>query len=210
MTRTVSFATKLLRPATLALALFGLLAACEEGAVVPAATPAAPTTNTSAPDQLHSVQSTTGGPVDGSRLAQALSICLDNIPDVGAARQQMLIAGFKFETTIEGQDLYSAANRSVFALLSVGDNFPRCAVGRDGLRDQAAIAFAESALLQAYGPAFAPADPAGFARPMIAAWIASPPGGILAVGVTPVIDLAPLLLGSFIVVTTNVEETGEK
>jgi hypothetical protein len=197
---------KTIRPLFAALAVTALLAACDQAAapVAPAAPESPALANT---DTMHAAQSN-GGPIDSSRLAQALSICLDNIPDVGTARQQMILAGFRRETTIDGQDLYSAADRSVFALLSIGDLTPRCAVGRDGLRGDAVIAFAESALRQAYGPAFVPADPAGFSRPVLAGWVANPPSGILAIGISPVIDLAPFFLGSFIMVTTNVVDTG--
>ena len=210
MTLAHRLVTKTLRPLVAGLAAMALLAACDE-----AATPLTPAT--SAPpespalanaDALHTAQ-TAGGPVDQSRLAKALSICLDNIPNVGVARQQMILAGFRHETTVEGQDLYSAADRSVFALVSVGRDTPRCAVGRDGLRDRAAVAFAESALRQAYGPAFVPADPADFSRPVVAGWVANLPSGYLAIGVTPAINLPPFFLGSFIMVTTNVVDTGE-
>jgi hypothetical protein len=210
MTLTHHTGTKILRPLIAGFTAIALLSACDEAAVTPvpsvATSPEAVTP--AAVDALHEAQ-TVGGPVDSSRLAQALSICLDNIPDVGTARQQMIVAGFRRETTIDGQDLYSAADRSVFALLSIGNVAPRCAVGRDGLRDQAAIAFAESALRQAYGPAFVPADPADFSRPVIAGWVANPPSGVLAIGVTRAIDLAPFFLGSFIMVTTNVEVSDE-
>ena len=199
--------TKAMRPLFAGLAAIALLTACDEAAMTavpaPVESPALATA-----DALHTAQ-TAGGPVDQSRLAKALSICLDNIPDVGAARQQMILAGFRQETTVDGQDLYSAADRSVFALVSIGSVTPRCAVGRDGLRDQAAVAFAESALRQAYGPAFVPADPADFSRPVIAGWVANLPSGYLAIGVTPAINLPPFFLGSFIMVTTNVVDTGE-
>ncbi len=207
MTLAHRLVTQTLRPLFAGLAAIALLAACDEAAMTavpaPVESPALATA-----DALHTAQ-TAGGPVDQSRLAKALSICLDNIPDVGAARQQMILAGFRQETTVDGQDLYSAADRSVFALVSIGSITPRCAVGRDGLRDQAAVAFAESALRQAYGPAFVPADPADFSRPVIAGWVANLPSGYLAIGVTPAINLPPFFLGSFIMVTTNVVDTGE-
>ena len=207
MTLAHRLVTKTLRPLFAGLAAIALLAACDEAAMTavpaPVESPALATA-----DALHTAQ-TAGGPVDQSRLAKALSTCLDNIPDVGAARQQMILAGFRQETTVDGQDLYSAADRSVFALVSIGSVTPRCAVGRDGLRDQAAVAFAESALRQAYGPAFVPADPADFSRPVIAGWVANLPSGYLAIGVTPAINLPPFFLGSFIMVTTNVVDTGE-
>ncbi len=207
MTLAHRLVTQTLRPLFAGLAAIALLAACDEAAMTavpaPVESPALATA-----DALHTAQ-TAGGPVDQSRLAKALSICLDNIPDVGAARQQMILAGFRRETTVDGQDLYSAADRSVFALVSIGSITPRCAVGRDGLRDQAAVAFAESALRQAYGPAFVPADPADFSRPVIAGWVANLPSGYLAIGVTPAINLPPFFLGSFIMVTTNVVDTGE-
>jgi hypothetical protein len=195
---------------TVGLACFALLAGCEEGASPAAATAPASNGPVTPTDALHNAQTTTGGPVDSSKLGQALSICLDNIPDMGAARQQMILAGFQREGSIEGQDLYSAADRSVFALLSVGSDIPRCAVGRDSLRDQGAVTFAENALRQAYGPTFFPADPADFSPPVIAGWIATPASGTLAIGVTPVLDLPPFFLGSFILVTTNVTDTGDK
>ena len=122
----------------------------------------------------------------------------------------MIVNGFRRETTVNGQDLYSAVGRSVFALISIGSDTPRCAVGRDGLRGQAAVDFAEAALRQAYGPAFVPVDPADFSRPMVAGWVATLPTGYLAIGITPVIDLAPYFLGSFIMVTTDVTDSGEK
>jgi hypothetical protein len=203
--------TRTMRPLFAGLAAIALLSACDEAATPPtpasSTSPASPVTSPAT--ALHAAQ-TAGGPVDQSRLAKALSICLDNIPDVGAARQQMTLAGFRHETTIDGQDLYSAADRSVFALVSIGSDTPRCAVGRDALRDQAAVAFAEAALRQAYGPAFVPADPADFSRPVIAGWVANLPSGYLAIGVTPAVDLPPFFLGSFIMVTTNVTDSGEK
>lgn len=211
MTRAHRLVTRTIRPLFAGLVAIALLAGCDEAATssVPSASSLTESPALGVAAGLHAAQ-TTGGPVDQSRLARALSICLDNIPDVGAARQQMILAGFRHETIIDGQDLYSAADRSVFALVSIGDVTPRCAVGRDGLRGQAAMAFAEAALRQAYGPAFVPADPADYSRPVIAGWVVNLPSGYLGVGVTPTLDLPPFFLGSFILVTTNVTELGEK
>lgn len=161
-------------------------------------------------DALHASQQTTGGAVDSSKLALALSICLDNVPNMGPARQQMILAGFKYETNISGQDLYSAADRSVFALISVGTDQPRCAVGRDGLRGDPAVDYAERALRQAYGPAIIPIDAADFDEPVLAGWVVERPAGVLGIGVTAAIDLPPFFLGSFIFVTTDVQIVAEK
>lgn len=195
-----------------ALALATLLIGCDASvALDPASeTPVSTAVNTEAVDTLHSTQQTTGGAVDGSKLAQALSICLDNVPNMGPARQQMILAGFKYEANVSGQDLYSAADRSVFALISVGTDRPRCAVGRDGLRGEPAVAYAERALRQAYGPAIIPIPVTDFDEPVLAGWVVERPTGILGIGVSPAIDLPPFFLGSFVVVTTEVEIVDEK
>ena len=195
------------------LAIAALLSGCDDAAtpiVAPDTSVSNPAADPSAVDTLHSTQQTTGGAVDGSRMAQALSICLDNVPNMGPARQAMQLAGFKYEANIQGQDLYSAADRSVFALISVGTDRPRCAVGRDGLRGEPAVAFAERALRQAYGPAIIPIPAEAFDEPVLAGWVVERPTGILGIGVTPAISLPPYFLGSFVVVTTDVETTGEK
>lgn len=195
------------------LAIAALLSGCDDAAtpiVAPDTSVSNPASDPSAVDTLHSTQQTTGGAVDGSRTAQALSICLDNVPNMGPARQAMQLAGFKYEANIQGQDLYSAADRSVFALISVGTDRPRCAVGRDGLRGEPAVAFAERALRQAYGPAIIPIPAEAFDEPVLAGWVVERPTGILGIGVTPAIGLPPFFLGSFVVVTTDVETTGEK
>lgn len=195
-----------------ALALATLLIGCDASvAPDPASeTPVSTAVNTEAVDTLHTTQQTTGGAVDGSKLAQALSICLDNVPNMGPARQQMILAGFKYEANVSGQDLYSAADRSVFALISVGTDRPRCAVGRDGLRGDPAVAYAERALRQAYGPAIIPIPVTDFDEPVLAGWVVERPTGILGIGVSPAIDLPPFFLGSFVVVTTDVEIVDEK
>ena len=202
----------LTRPCAI-LAIAAVLSGCDDSAtpiVTPDTSVSTPATDPSAVDTLHSTQQTTGGAVDGSRMAQALSICLDNVPNMGPARQAMQLAGFKYEANIQGQDLYSAADRSVFALISVGTDRPRCAVGRDGLRGEPAVAFAERALRQAYGPAIIPIPAEAFDEPVLAGWVVERPTGILGIGVTPAIGLPPFFLGSFVVVTTDVETTGEK
>ncbi len=194
------------------LALSTLLIGCQQTAAPVAAldTPVGNGVISTAAAALHASQQTTGGAVDGSRLAKALSVCLDNVPNMGQARQQMILAGFRLETNINGQDLYSAADRSVFALISVGTDRPRCAIGRDGLRGEAAIAFAERALRQAYGPAIVPVSPGDFDEPVLAGWLTEQPAGYLGIAVTPAVDLPPFFLGSFIVVTTQVELTDQK
>ena len=202
----------LTRPCAI-LAIAAVLSGCDDSAtpiVAPDTSVSTPAADPSAVDTLHSTQQTTGGAVDGSRMAQALSICLDNVPNMGPARQAMQLAGFKYEANIQGQDLYSAADRSVFALISVGTDRPRCAVGRDGLRGEPAVAFAERALRQAYGPAIIPIPAEAFDEPVLAGWVVERPTGILGIGVTPAIGLPPFFLGSFVVVTTDVETTGEK
>ena len=184
--------TTLTRPGAF-LTIAALMTGCDQTAALVAASEAASTviSAASAVDTLHSTQQTTGGAVDGSRMAQALSICLDNVPNMGPARQAMQLAGFKYEANIQGQDLYSAADRSVFALISVGTDRPRCAVGRDGLRGEPAVAFAERALRQAYGPAIIPIPAEAFDEPVLAGWVVERPTGILGIGVTPAISLPP-------------------
>lgn len=118
------------------LALSAVLIGCEQTAapVAAADTPVGNGVISTAAAALHASQQTTGGAVDGSRLAKAPSVGLDNVPNMGQARQQMILAGFRLQATINGQDLYSAAARSVFAPISVGTDRPRCAIGRDGPR----------------------------------------------------------------------------
>jgi hypothetical protein len=178
----------------------GLLSACEESSA-----PVAPTTQVG-PAELHNADA----PVDGSLLAQALNICLTNMPDVGAARQAMILAGFRQEGRFGPYDFYSGAGQKVLAIFSVGDLNPRCGVGRDGLRDAAAVQFAENALRRAYGVSFQPVDPAEFDTSVLAGWLASLPTGPVAVAVTPAENFQPIFLGSLIIVTSDVTQTDEK
>ena len=84
------------------------------------------------------------------RFAEAMAICLDNYPDFSGARHAALTAGFQSDGRFQGLDIYTAYRRDLLAAFTKSPD-PACVFGLDGLRDEAAVATAQAALVRRFG-----------------------------------------------------------
>jgi ABC-type sulfate transport system substrate-binding protein len=132
-----------------------------------------------------------------NKAAEAMNICLNDFPDMTAARRGIRAAGFRQEFRQSGAEISTALGQNVLVLASYGGSDPRCGIGIDGVYDNDAIGFAQAVMVAKYGAAVQPID-ISFERHLIAGWAAVTPHGTVVTTVQKQVNIPPIYRGSLI------------
>lgn len=136
---------------------------------------------------------------ENGRTAGAVLACLRAFPDASAARAALLDAGYRREGSGSGLELLTAGRRNLIAAFGGAGRGALCAAGRDGLRDEAAVAVAQAAL-DAFAPGQAVRLGPSADGQTIEGWIVATPRGGALVTVSRQINMGGVFRGSLIAV----------